>query len=73
MSKFWKYTTFWDKVIKSLALFGPGGGVVAGKYLDDPFWIGVGIVSALVAGWLAIWMVDKDNNGIVDIFEKKKK
>lgn len=73
MSKFWKHTSFWDKVIKSLALFGPSGGVVAGKYLDDPFWMGAGVVSALIAGGLAIWMVDKDNNGIVDIFEKKKK
>lgn len=73
MSKFWKYTTFWERVIKSLALLGPTGGVIAGKYLEDPFWVGAGVISALIAGWLAIWMTDKDNDGIVDLFQKKKK
>lgn len=73
MSKFWKYSAFWDKVIKTLALFGPTGGVIAGKYAEDPFWIGVGLTSLLLSAVLSIWLVDKDNNGLVDMFEKKKR
>lgn len=72
MSKFWTKTLFWDRVTKTLALFGPSGGVIVGKYTDDPFWVGVGIVSLLLAGVISIWLTDKDNNGIVDLFEKDK-
>lgn len=71
MRTFWKRTVFWDRVTKSLALFGPSGGVVVGKYTEDPFWTGVGIACLLLAGIISIWLTDKDNNGIIDLFEDK--
>lgn len=67
--KFWKKTIFWSNVTKTLALFGPTGGVIAGKYTDDPFRLTVGMVCVGLAAAIAIWMADKDNNGIVDLFE----
>jgi hypothetical protein len=68
--KFWRKTFFWDMVIKILALFGPTGGVVTGKYLDDPIWTGIGLFCLAAGGILAIIFVDKDKNGVVDIFEE---
>ena len=73
MRTFYKRTIFWANVTKTLALLGPSGGVVVGKYTDDPFWVGVGIASLLLAGVISIWLTDKDNNGIIDLFEDKDK
>lgn len=70
--KFWIKTSFWNYLRNILALFGPTGGVVTGKYLEDPFWTGVGLVCLAVSGAIAILMADKNNNNIVDIFEKDK-
>ena len=35
MNNFYKRTVFWSNVTKTLALLGPSGGVVVGKYTDD--------------------------------------
>jgi hypothetical protein len=67
--KFWKRTIFWNNLIRILALLGPTGGFITGKLAEDPFWITLGLICALVSAALAILMVDKDNNGKVDIFE----
>lgn len=72
MSTFWKKTSFWDMVIKTLALFGPGGGVAIGTYVQDRFWVGMGVACLAVSAVLSIWFVDKDNNGTVDLFQRKR-
>lgn len=73
MSKFWKYTTFWDKVIKSLALFGTPVGISAGYFQANPTYLFIGGICAFVSAALAIWMVDENNDGLVDIFQDKNK
>lgn len=70
--KFWKYTSFWNYVIKTLALLGTPGGIAIAQWQNDPTWLTVTGISAFLSAALGIWIVDKDNNGIVDIFEKKK-
>lgn len=73
MSRFWKYTTFWQNVKNTLALFGTPGGIVIAQWQDDPLWLILTGACAFLSGAISIWFVDKDNNGYVDIFEKKKK
>lgn len=67
--KFWIRTSFWDKVIKTLALFGAPTVGGLGYFRADDCWIITSGIFALAAAGLAIWMVDKDKNGVVDIFE----
>lgn len=67
--KFWKKVIFWDRFRNTLALLGAPGGAVAGYVQTDPVWLTVGAVCGFVAAAIAIWMVDKNNNGVVDIFE----
>lgn len=71
MRNFWKKTNFWDKVRNSLAIFGTPGGAIAAYVDANPFWLAVSVVSAIAIGLIAVWMVDNDKNGFVDIFEDK--
>lgn len=69
MSKFWKRTIFWENVKKTIAVFAAPG-VVGLHELDAAR----GVILAagafsLLGAVLAIWAVDNDKNGFVDIFE----
>lgn len=69
MRKIFKRTFFWQRVRDSLAIFGTPGGAIA-AYMDaNPLWLTLSAVSAVGVALIAIWMVDHDKNGIVDIFE----
>ncbi len=70
--KFWTKTNFWQTLIKSLALFGTPAGIGIAQWQNDPLWLTVTGVCGFLSAWLAIVMVDKDNNGIIDWFEKDK-
>lgn len=70
--KFYKKTFFWNRVRDSLALLGPTGGILVGEFTSNLWAIGISISSALIVGWIAIWFVDNDKNGFVDLFEKDK-
>lgn len=71
MSKFWIKTSFWDKVIRSFALL--GGGTTAGlsHFGAGDFWVLAAGAFSILGALTALWMVDHDKNGIVDIFEDK--
>ena len=71
--KFWIKTTFWNRVIKTLALFGTPVGISAGYFQANPTYLLIGGLCAFVSAALAIWMTDADKNGIVDLFENKEK
>lgn len=73
MSKFYKRTLFWSVIRDCLAMFGMPSGAFAAYLQTDPMWLFVSAACATLIGILAKYFVDKDNNGIVDIFEKKKK
>ena len=69
MSKFWTKTLFWQRVRDSLAIFGTPGGAIAAYVDSNPFWLAVSVASAVAIGLIAVWMVDHNKNGIVDLFE----
>ena len=68
--KFWTKTSFWNNVIKTLALLGTPAGISAGYFQAEPLYLLIGGISAFLSAALAIWFTDKDNNGIIDMFEK---
>ena len=71
MSKFWIKTIFWQRLIQTLALLGTPGGILAGHLITDKPLLLIGAACAALSAVLAIWFVDSDKNGIVDLFEKK--
>lgn len=67
--KFWKKTSTWENIKKSIAIFAAPG--VVGLHemgASDKLMIIAGGLS-FIGAVLAIWIVDQDKNGIVDIFE----
>jgi hypothetical protein len=69
MSKFWRKTLFWENVKKTIAVFAAPGVVGLHKLnVDDCYMYAAG-AAALLGAVLAIWCVDNDKNGIVDLFE----
>lgn len=73
MKTFLKKTIFWSRVRDSLAIFGTPGGAIAAYVETNPAWLCLSAVSAVLVALIAIWMVDHDKNGIVDIFEDDEK
>jgi len=71
--KFWIKTSFWDRVIKTLALFGTPAGMGAGYLQANPTYLIIGGVCAMLSAALAIWFTDADKNGIIDLFEDEEK
>jgi hypothetical protein len=71
MKNYFKRTSFWQKVRDSLAVFGVPSGALAAIVGTDPLWLTISAISAALVALIAIWLVDKDGNGIVDIFEDK--
>jgi hypothetical protein len=69
MSKFWKKTIFWENMKKTIAVFAAPG-VVGLHSLDvsDIYMYLAGAFS-LAGAVLAIWAVDQNKDGIVDLFE----
>lgn len=71
--KYWQTAGFWSKVRVTLGLFGPSSeAVMILKDVNEDFQLTLTILGFLGYA-LSIWMEDKDENGIVDIFENKTK
>lgn len=69
--RYWHTTTFWAKVQHTVALFGTGGQVAIVATNSLPIWnyiAGGATVATLI---FSIWMDDKDDDGIVDVFQKE--
>lgn len=71
MKKFFKKTIFWQRLRDTLAVFGVPSGALAAYFETEPFWLAVSAASAALIAIIAIWFVDKDDNGVVDLFEGK--
>jgi hypothetical protein len=73
IKKFWINIGFWTKLKGLIALFGAGGEITLFMTDQAAKWhIVMGVATVLV--FLITQVIeDKDNNGLVDLFEKKKK
>lgn len=68
--KFWKKTVFWENVKKTIAVFAAPGVVGLHEFGAADHWMLIAGSISLAGAVLAIWAVDHDKNGIVDIFEQ---
>lgn len=80
---YWRKTEFWQKIRESFSFFGTlGTGGMAGadainiadiapKYMA--LTAGIALFGALLTHFTKTWFEDKNGDGYVDIFEKKKK
>lgn len=71
--KFYTKTFFWSMVRNCLAILGMPTGAVAAYFEMNPKYLLVSAVSAMLFGLVSIVFVDMDNNGTVDIFERKRR
>lgn len=71
-TKLYHRTDFWGKMEKTLALLS-GVGLTTAGFEKAPYWVFIvlGIVGVVGKAFF-IWMEDKDNNGVIDIFENKE-
>lgn len=68
-NKFWKRTAFWENVKKSIAVFGAPGVIGLHEMGASDKWMIVAGGFSFAGAILAIWAVDHDKNGIIDLFE----
>lgn len=69
MSKFWHKTIFWENVKKTIAVFAAPGVVGLHELEAARGLIWAAGTLSLVGAVLAIWAVDTDKDGIVDLFQ----
>lgn len=69
MSNFFIKTKFWQALRNSLAVV--TGPVTVGIHEmgGADIWVMISGFSGMLGAILSIWMVDHDNNGVVDLFE----
>ena len=68
-NKFWKKTVFWENVKKTIAVFAAPGVVGLHEMGAADHWMIIAGGFSFVGAVLAIWAVDHNNNGVVDLFE----
>lgn len=71
--QFWKRTIFWSVIRDCLAMFGMPSGAFAAYIDTNPKMLWISAACATLIGIMAKYFVDKDNDGVVDIFQKKRK
>lgn len=69
MSKFWIKTAFWENVKKTIAVFAAPGVVGLHEMGASDNWMIVAGGFSCLGAVLAIWAVDNDKDGIVDLFQ----
>ena len=69
LTAFYKKTSFWENIKRTLALFS-GGAVFTLHELDvdNTLMIIAGVISFIVAT-ISIWFTDQNNDGIIDLFD----
>lgn len=70
---FWARTLFWEKVRGTIAMFAAPATASIHMAGGSNFWVGFSGAMGFAGAVLAIWMVDHDKNGIVDLFEDQCK
>ena len=68
-NKFWRKTSFWENIKKTIAVFAAPGVVGLHELNVADIWMVVAAGFSFFGAVLAIWAVDTDKNGIVDLFE----
>jgi len=65
----WKKTGTWENVKKTIAVFAAPGVVGMHEMGAADHWMLIAGGFSFLGAVLAIWAVDHDKNGIIDIFE----
>lgn len=73
MKNFWIKTIFWENIKRTCAIL--GGPTAAGLHVFQAgdLWVVVSAAISFLGAILAIWMVDADRDGVVDIFQDENK
>ena len=73
MAKWFKSFSWWMKLKITIGLFGAGGEIT--MIVNDalPEWHAVTIAASILAIAITHLIQDKDNNNVVDLFQKKNK
>lgn len=71
--RFYQSITFWTKAKSLIALFGAGGEITLFMTDQAAKWHIVMGIATLLGFLITNVIEDKNNNGVVDLFEKKKK
>lgn len=67
---YFKTVSFWNKMNHSVQLFGTGSQLTLVAADASPIWNYVAGAATTIAMLFTIWMEDKNENGLVDVFEK---
>ncbi len=72
MAKWFKQFSFWSKLKAIIALFGAGGELTV-VLTSAPGWLHAVVIPATILSLMLAQLIeDKNNNGIVDLFESTK-
>jgi len=67
--KFWKKTTFWENIKKTIAVFAAPGVVGLHEFGAADHWLLIAGSFSFLGAVLSIWATDHDKNGIIDLFD----
>lgn len=70
--KWWMQIKYWTKIKGTVALGGIGTEITLFIADSSDLWKWVAAGATALSYLITIWIEDKNNNGIVDIFEKDK-
>lgn len=70
---YFKTVSFWTKLNHSVQIFGTGSQVTLVAAEASPIWNYIAAGATVMTMLFAIWMEDRDNDGLVDIFQEKEK
>jgi len=73
MAKWFKQFSFWMKLKATITVFGVGGEITMIATDQVPHWHVVTIAATLTGILITNFIEDRDGNGIVDFWDKKKK
>lgn len=73
MSKWWHSVSFWTKLKGTLVSIGVGSEIALFVGDSSHVWKYIVLGATILGMLITNWIEDKNNNGIVDIFEKKPK
>jgi hypothetical protein len=66
---FYKKTIFWTNLRNSLVALTGGTPIIIHEMGGADAWMWVGAGIGIAATWISIWITDKDNDGVVDMFQ----
>lgn len=73
MVKWFKTVCFWKKLKGTIAGLGIGSEITLYMMDSHPTWKIVAAISSVVGMLITTWIEDTNNDGIVDLFQTKRK